>query len=87
MMEELAFCIGQERGTEFISTLVAAYSGAPVPIRDRTRTGGEIVIPPEAIMERFGDLDKGHQALDQWVVDFRKKHIQTLRGLKPPKKD
>lgn len=49
--------------------------------------GGEIVIPPEAILERFGDLDKGHQALDQWVISFRKKHIKTLRGLKPPKKD
>lgn len=45
LMEELAFCIGQERGTEFVSTLVATYGGSPVPIRDRTRTGGEIVIP------------------------------------------
>lgn len=44
LMEELAFCVGQERGTEFVSTLVATYGGAPVPIRDRTRTGGEIVI-------------------------------------------
>lgn len=49
--------------------------------------GGEIVIPPEAIIERFGDLEKGHRALDKWVLDTRKKHIRTLRGLKPPKKD
>lgn len=49
--------------------------------------GGEIVIPPEAIIDRFGDLDKGHEALDQWVMQTRKKHIKTLRGLKPPKKD
>ena len=49
--------------------------------------GGEISIPPEAIIERFGDLEKGHQALDKWVLDTRKKHIRTLRGLKPPKKD
>lgn len=49
--------------------------------------GGEIVIPPEKIEERFGDLDRGHQALDSWVVDTRKSHIKTLRGLKPPKKD
>jgi len=49
--------------------------------------GGEIVIPPEAIIERFGDLEKGHQALDKWVLDTRKKHIKTLRGLKPPKAD
>jgi|SRR6185436_6010327 len=49
--------------------------------------GGEIVIPPEAIIERFGDLEKGHQALDKWVLDTRKKHIRTLRSLKGPKKD
>jgi hypothetical protein len=49
--------------------------------------GGEISIPPEAIIERFGDLEKGHAALDKWVLDTRKKHIKTLRGLKGPKKD
>lgn len=49
--------------------------------------GGEIVLPPDKIVERFGDLESGHKALDKWVVDTRKKHIQTLRGLKPPKKD
>jgi hypothetical protein len=49
--------------------------------------GGEIVIPPEAIIERFGDLENGHQALDKWILDTRKKHIKTLRGLKPPKAD
>lgn len=54
---------------------------------DIIAAGGEIVIPPEAIIERFGDLEKGHRALDKWVVDTRKKHINTLRGLKPPKKD
>lgn len=54
---------------------------------DIIAAGGEIVIPPEAIIERFGDLDKGHRALDKWVIDTRKKHIKTLSGLKPPRKD
>lgn len=49
--------------------------------------GGEIVIPPHKIIERFGDLEKGHKAMDHWVVSTRKKHIKTLRGLKPPRKD
>lgn len=49
--------------------------------------GGEIVIPPEKIVERFGDLNKGHKALDKWVVETRKKHVKTLRGLKPPRQD
>lgn len=54
---------------------------------DIVAAGGEIVIPPEHIMDRFGDLDKGHKALDSWVVKTRQQHIKTLGGLKPPKKD
>lgn len=49
--------------------------------------GGEIVIPPHKIIERFGDLSHGHKALDAWVKRTRKKHIKTLRNLKPPRKD
>lgn len=49
--------------------------------------GGEIVIPPEKIVDHFGDLEKGHRALDHWVVETRKKHVKTLKGLKPPRKD
>lgn len=56
----------------------------PTPI---VAAGGEIVIPPEKIAERFGNLDHGHRALDKWVVDTRKKHIKTLKKLKPPRKD
>ena len=54
---------------------------------DIIAAGGEIVIPPEAIVGRFGSLEAGHKALDKWVLDTRKKHIKTLRGLKPPKVD
>ncbi len=54
---------------------------------DIIAAGGEIVLPPEAIVDRFGSLEAGHKALDKWVVDTRKRHIRTLRGLKPPKKD
>lgn len=49
--------------------------------------GGEIVLSPEQIIRRFGSLEKGHKALDHWVIETRRKHIKTLRGLKPPKKD
>lgn len=59
--------------------------GKPTPI---VAAGGEIVIPPEKIMDRFGgDIDKGHKALDSWVVSTRQQHIKTLGNLKPPKKD
>jgi hypothetical protein len=54
---------------------------------DIVAAGGEIVIPPDRIAQRFGDLDHGHKALDNWVLKTRSQHIKTLRGLKPPKKD
>lgn len=56
----------------------------PTPI---VAAGGEIVVPPEAILERFGDLDKGHAAMDAWVIQTRKQQVKTLQGLKPPRKD
>lgn len=58
--------------------------GQPTPI---IAAGGEIVIPPDKIIARFGSLDHGHKSLDKWVITTRKGHIQTLRKLKPPKKD
>lgn len=59
-------------------------SGRHVPI---VAAGGEFVIPPEKVAEiGSGDVDRGHKILDHWVNTTRKKHITTLRGLKPPKK-
>ena len=54
---------------------------------DIIAAGGEIVLTPQQIIHRFGSLKKGHQALDEWVVQTRKKHVKTLRHLKPPRKD
>lgn len=59
-------------------------AGEPTPI---IAAGGEIVLSPDQIIGRFGDLDHGHKALDQWVLDTRKQHIKTLKSLKPPKVD
>lgn len=61
-----------------------AGHGKPTPI---IAAGGEVVLSPEQIIRRFGSLEKGHKALDNWINTTRKKHIKTLRGLKPPKKD
>lgn len=53
---------------------------------DVNLSGGEYVIPPEAIVQRFGSLENGHRALDKWVLDTRKKEIQTQKKLPPPAK-
>jgi len=58
--------------------------GRHVPI---VAAGGEFVIPPEKVAEiGSGDQERGHKILDHWVQATRRKHITTLRGLKPPKK-
>lgn len=47
--------------------------------------GGETVLPPY-IVRRIGrgDLKKGHDLLDRWVMDVRAKHIKKLKALAPP---
>jgi hypothetical protein len=62
----------------------SAHAGKPTDI---IAAGGEIVIPDHKIIEKFGDLHHGHKALDHWVVSTRKKHIKTLKKLKPPRED
>lgn len=47
-------------------------------------SGGEYVLSPQQIINRFGDIDIGHKALDKWVMDTRKAEIATQRRLPPP---
>lgn len=57
--------------------------------REVVVAGGEYVLDPQTIAMRVGggDMDAGHQTLDQFVVKFRKKTIQVLKDLPGPKKD
>jgi len=63
--------------------------GEPTPV---AIAGGEIVIPPEAILDWMESQDLprnlklGHEALDKWVVSQRKNHIKTLKSLPGPAK-
>jgi hypothetical protein len=60
-------------------------SRKPVPI---IAAGGEYVVHPD-VVERLGngDMDKGHQYLDNFVKYVRAETAKTLRGLPPPRKD
>lgn len=49
-------------------------------------SGGEFVIPPWAIIARYGSLKAGHAALDHWVMNLRKKEIEIQKKLPPPAK-
>lgn len=58
--------------------------GNPVPIN---AAGGEVAIPPAAVMAiGGGDIKRGHEMLDDWVLMNRRKHISTLRKLPGPAK-
>lgn len=58
--------------------------GHPVPIM---AAGGEFVVTPEDVARvGHGNIHHGHQILDAWVMQNRKKHINTLKKLPPPAK-
>ena len=48
---------------------------------------GEFVVAPDDIVDRFGELDYGHRALDAWQTQERQQLIETLKGLAPPAQD
>ena len=49
---------------------------------------GEHVITPEEVLKiGHGDMNLGHEHLDGWLVEERRKHIKTLKKLPGPKKD
>jgi len=59
--------------------------GEPVSI---VAAGGEFVVPPDAVAAfGSGDIDRGHNALDDFVKFERAKTIKTLKNLPPPKRD
>ncbi len=56
------------------------------PIADIVASHGEMIIPPEKLVEKFGDLDHAHDIMDALVKHARAKTIKTLRKLPKPKK-
>lgn len=57
----------------------------PVPI---IAAGGEYVLSP-ATVKKYGkgDINRGHNELDKWVIKTRKELINTLKNLPGPAKD
>jgi len=56
-------------------------TGGAVPIM---AAGGEYVILPEAIIKKYGSLERGHKVLDAWVKHSRQKTIKTMKKLPGP---
>lgn len=61
------------------------HIGKPVPVH---LAGGELVIPPDRLMETVHpNLDTAHEIMDKWVVKERKKLRKTLGKLPGPVRD
>jgi hypothetical protein len=59
--------------------------GQPIPV---VTAGGEHVLSPQEVgVIGDGDMTLGHRLLDNFVLKNRKKHISTLKALKPPAQD
>lgn len=65
-------------------SVIKRASGGKVPIY---AADGEYVVHPQDIIDRYGDIDYGHKALDAWQTHERKQLIKTLGKLDPPAKD
>jgi hypothetical protein len=63
------------------------YNGGPTT--EVVVAGGEYILTPLSIANRIGggNLDAGQETLDDFIIKFRKKTIQTLKGLPGPSKD
>lgn len=62
----------------------AEQDKAPVAI---VAAGGEHVITPEEIIDKFGSLEDGHKILDEFVNLYRAHTVKTLKKLPGPKKN
>lgn len=77
--------IGKHRRRAAGGRTPQAQTGQPIEIN---AAGGEHVMTPEEVaVVGDGDVLLGHALLDNWVMQNRKNHIDTLRRLPPPAKD
>jgi hypothetical protein len=61
--------------------------GGPATTVPVVLAGGEYVVAPAAVARRgMGNLERGHRALEKFVLATRKKTVQTLKSLPGPKR-
>lgn len=66
----------------------ASQEGAPQPDVPIKISDGEHVISPETVaLIGQGDMDRGHEALEQFVLQVRKENVAKLKSLPAPARD
>ena len=58
--------------------------GVPTEIN---AAGGEFVISPDDIIDRYGSLEHGHDMLDKWTKFLQQQHAKTIKNLPGPARD
>lgn len=77
---------GNQKGPRGVSSGFADGGATPGEPVDIVAAGGEFVVPPEVVMQQGGgDLDHGHNILDELVKQVREKTIRQLRNMPGPK--
>lgn len=72
------------RGLKQQSAFARGGESGHVPI---IAAGGEYIIHPDVVRDiGHGDIKAGHKVLDKFVLDVRKKNVETLKKLPGPKK-
>lgn len=74
-------------GFQILNRVFGQQELGDAPPVEIVAAGGEYVISPEAVAEIGGDMEAGHQILDEFVTRFRAETISTLKNLPPPKKN
>lgn len=74
-------------GFEILNDMFGIQRLSEQPGVEIVAAGGEYVVSPETVQKMWGDSDRGHSELDQFVKSYREKTVQTLKKLPGPKKD
>lgn len=76
----------QQKPSQFMNVPQPNYAMPEKKSVPVVMAGGEYVISKEAIIAKFGNLDAGHDALDEFVRAVRAKNVKKLKSLPGPRK-
>jgi len=75
-------------GFQIANNVFGKQSLGEEPSVEIIAAGGEYVISPENVARiGSGDIDKGHDILDDFVTEYRERLVATLKKLPGPKRD
>jgi hypothetical protein len=75
-------------GFRILNDMFGMQELGPEPATEIVAAGGEYVIAPSTVNRiGGGDMDSGHNHLDEFIKKYRAQTVKTLRNLPGPKRD